>query len=155
VVVREVISMSLKEQLLEDMKIAMREKDAISKNTIQMARAAVLQIEKDDQVTLDDDGIIEVIAKEVKKRENSLPDYEKSGRQEMIENLKAEIEVLKKYLPEQLNDEELEEIVKGAIEETGAASVKDMGKVMKAVMSQVKGRADGKRISDICKKLLI
>ena len=146
--------MSLKDQLLEDLKIAMRDKDVIRKNTVQMARSAVLQIEKDNRITLDDDGILEVLSKEVKKRRDSLPEYEKSGRQDLIDDLKTEIEILLKYLPQQLTEEELEPIVRQAVEETGAVSVKDMGKVMQAVMPKVKGRADGKMINQIAKKIL-
>jgi len=146
--------MSLKERLLEDMKAAMRDKDIIRKNTIQMARSAVLQVEKDNKVTLDDDGIIEVLAKEVKKRRDSLPEYEKSGRQDLIDNLKVEIDVLLQYLPQQLTEEELEVIVKDVIQETGATSPKDIGKVMQSVLPTVKGRADGKMINQIVKKYL-
>lgn len=146
--------MSLKDRLLEDMKIAMKEKDSIKKNTVQMVRSAVLQVEKDNKVTLDDDGIIEVIAKEVKKRKDSMPDFEKSGRQDLVDALKAEIDVLLGYLPQQLTEEELEVLVKQAIADTGAASAKDMGKIMQAVMPQVKGRADGKLINQIAKKIL-
>jgi uncharacterized protein YqeY len=146
--------MSLKERLLEDMKLAMKDRDVIKKNAIQMARAAVLQVEKDSRVTLDDDGIIEVIAKEVKKRKDSLPNYEESGRQDLVENLKSEIETLMQYLPPQLTEEELETIVKQAIHETGANSVKDMGKIMQAVMPKVKGRADGKMVNRIAKKFI-
>jgi uncharacterized protein len=145
--------MSLKDRLLEDMKVAMRDKDVISKNTIQMTRAAVLQVEKDNKVTLDDDGIIEILAKEVKKRKDSLPDYERAERQDLVDNIKAEIDVLLKYLPQQLTEEELEVIVKKAIQETGASSAKDLGKVMQAVMPIVKGRADGKMINLIAKKI--
>ena len=146
--------MSLKNRLLEDMKIAMKEKDSIKKNTVQMVRSAVLQVEKDNKVTLDDDGIIEVIAKEVKKRKDSLPDFEKSGRQDLVDALKAEIDVLLGYLPQQLTEEELEVIVRQAVADTGAASAKDMGKIMQAVMPQVKGRADGKLINQIAKRIL-
>lgn len=146
--------MSLKEKLMEDMKSAMKEKDTIRKNTIQMARSAVLQVEKDNRVTLDDDGILEIIAKEVKKRRDSLSEFEKSGRQDLIDNLKAEIDVLLQYLPEQLTEDQLEVIVKDAINETGASSAKDIGKVMQAVLPKVKGRADGKMINQIAKKLI-
>lgn len=146
--------MSLKDRLLEDMKTAMRDKDTIRKNTVQLARSAVLQIEKDNRTTLDDDGILDVIAKEVKKRKDSLPEYEKSGRQDLIDSLKAEIEVLLQYLPQQLTEEELEPIVRQAVAETGAVSAKDLGKVMQAVMPKVKGRADGRMINQIAKKIL-
>lgn len=147
--------MSLKDQLLEDLKNAMKDKDTIKKNTIQMARAAVLQIEKDNRITLDDDGILEVIGKEVKKRRDVLPEYEKSGRLDLTDSLKAEIDVLLRYLPQQLTEEELEVIVRQAVQETGASSAKDMGKIMQAVMPKVKGKADGKMINMIVKKLLV
>lgn len=146
--------MSLKERLLEDMKVAMREKNSIKKDAVQMVRAAVLQVEKDNKVTLDDDGIIEVIAKDVKKRRDSIPDFEKGGRMDLVDNLKTEIEILLQYLPQQLTEEELEVIVKKAFEDTGANSAKDLGKIMQAVMPQVKGRADGKMINQIAKKIL-
>jgi uncharacterized protein len=146
--------MSLKEKLLDDLKTAMRDKDNIRKNAVQMVRAAVLQIEKDKKISLDDNGVIEVIAKEVKKRKDSLPDYEKSGRQDLIENLKLEILLLMKYMPQQLSEEELEVIVKQVITEIGARSPADMGKVMQAVLPKVKGRADGKSINLITRKML-
>lgn len=146
--------MSLKEKLLEDMKVAMRDKDTLKKNAVQMVRAAVLQVEKDNKISLDDDGIIEVIAKEVKMRKDSLAEFDKSGRQDLIDNLKVEIKVLLEYLPQQLTEEELEVIVKQAVQESGASSPRDMGKVMQAVMPKVKGRADGRMINQIVKKLL-
>lgn len=146
--------MSLKERLLEDMKVAMRDKDTIKKNTVQLARSAVLQVEKDNRITLDDDGVIDIISKEVKKRKDSLPDYEKSGRQDIIDTINKEIEILMQYLPEQLTEEELEAIVKQAILQTGASSVKDMGKIMQAVMPQIKGKADGKMVNEIARRLM-
>ena len=146
--------MSLKETLLDDLKQAMKEKDVARKNTVQMVRSSVLQVEKDQKVTLDDDGVLEVIAKELKKRKDVLPEYEKSGRQDLIDGLKAEIDVLLAYLPEQLTPEQLTEIVKDAIDSVGATSMKDIGKVMAAVMPKVKGRADGKQINQCAKQLL-
>lgn len=146
--------MSLKDLLLQDLKTAMKDGDTVAKTAIQMARSAVLQVEKDMKITLDDDGIVEIIAKEVKKRMDTLPDFEKSGREDLIDNLKAEIEVLKKYLPQQLSESEIEEIVKNAISSTGAASAKDIGKVMQAVMLETRGKADGKLVNQIVKKLL-
>jgi uncharacterized protein len=147
--------MSLKERLLEDMKVAMRDKDTIKKNAIQLTRSAVLQVEKDNRVTLDDDGIIEIIAKEVKKRRDSVPEFEKAARQDLVDDLNKEIEVLLQYLPQQLTEEELEVIVKQAIQDTGASSARDLGKIMQAVLPQVKGRADGKVINQIAKKYLV
>ncbi len=146
--------MSLKDLLLQDLKAAMKDGDSVKKTAVQMARSAVLQVEKDTKVTLDDDGIIEIIAKEVKKRMDTLPDFEKSGRDDLIDNLKAEIEVLRKYLPQQLSEAEIENIVRNAISSTGATSAKDIGKVMQAVMPETRGKADGKLINQVVKKLL-
>ncbi len=146
--------MTLKEKLAEDLKLSMKEKDTIKKNTVQSIRAAVLQIEKDKQVTLDDDGVIEVISKELKRRKDVLPDYEKSGRDDLIADLNKEIEIVMAYLPSQLSHDELDEIVKNAVETTGASSMKDMGKIMQTVMPQIKGRADGKMVNEIAKKYL-
>ena len=146
--------MALKEKLMEDMKSAMKEKDLVKKNTIQFVRAAILQVEKDNKVTLDDEGITEILAKEVKKRKDSLPEYEKSGRDDLIADINREIEILLAYLPKQLTREELDEIVTDAIAKTGAASMKDMGKIMAFVMPKTKGRADGKMINSIVKEKL-
>ena len=146
--------MSLKETLFQDLKTAMTDKDTVRKNTIQLVRAGVLQIEKDNHVELDDDGVLDVIAKELKKRRDSLPEFEKSGRTDLIDNLNKEIEVLLGYLPEQLTEDEIQKIVEETIAETGAATMKDMGKVMGAVSSKVKGRADNRVVSGYVKKLL-
>lgn len=146
--------MALKDQLMNDLKEAMKDKDVIRKNTVQMVRSAVLQFEKDNKTELDDNGVIEVIAKELKKRKDVLPEYEKSCRDDLIEGLNKEIETLLGYLPAQLSKEELMEIVKEAIAETGATSMKDMGKIMAAVMPKTKGRADGKEINAIVKEML-
>lgn len=146
--------MSIKEQLKQDLVEAMKAKDTVRKNTVQMARAGILQVEKDQRTELDDNGVIEVLAREVKKRKDVLPDYEKSGRTDLVADLNREIEVLMAYLPEQMSEAEVEEIVKAAITETGASGMRDMGKVMAAVMPQTKGRADGKLVNTLVKKLL-
>ena len=144
----------LKEKLLEDLKESMKEKDEIRKNAVQMVRAAILQVEKDNGITLEDDKIIEIIAKEVKKRKDSLSDYEKSGRQDLIEQIQEEIKILSVYLPKQLSTEEIREIVSQIIKETGATSIKDMGKVMKASKEKMGATADGKSINEVVKELL-
>ena len=146
--------MSLKERLLQDMKDAMKAKDTVRKNTVQLVRSGVLQIEKDKKIELDDEGVLDVIVKELKKRRDSLPEFEKSGRTDLIENLNKEIEVLLGYLPEQLTEEEIQVIVDETIKEVQAESMKDMGKVMGAVTPKVKGRADNKIVSGYVKKLL-
>ncbi len=146
--------MSLKEQLLADLKEAMKQKDNILKDTVQMVRAGILQIEKDKKIELDDDGVIEVVAKELKKCNDVLPDYEKSGRQDLIDELNKKVEILKSYLPEQLTIDEVKVIVADAVKEVGALTMKDMGKVMALVQPKVKGRADGKLVSDVVKQTL-
>ena len=146
--------MSLKEALLQDMKEAMKNKDAVRKNTVQLIRAGVLQIEKDKQIELDDEGVLDVIAKELKKRRDSLPDFEKSGRADLIENLNKEIEVLLGYLPQQLTEDEIRVIVEEAVNESGASTMKDMGKVMGLITPKVKGRADNKIVSTLVKQML-
>lgn len=144
----------LKEKLLEDLKNSMKEKNEIRKNTIQMVRAAILQVEKDKGITLEDDKIIEIIAKETKKRKDSLGDYEKSGREDLIKQVKEEISILQEYLPKQLSKEEIKEIVKGIIEEVGATSIKDMGKVMSLAKEKIGVAADGKTINEVVKEIL-
>ena len=147
--------MSLKETLAQDLKLSLKEKDLIKRNTVPSIRAAILQFEKDNRTELDDDGIVDVIAKELKKRKDVLPDYEKSGRQDLIDQLNREIEIVMGYLPSQLSEDELDEIVKKAVESTGASTMKDMGKMMAAVMPQIKGRADGRAVNALAKKYLV
>ena len=146
--------MDLKQQLADDLKAAMKAKDTIRKNTVQSVRAAVLQFEKDNKTELDDAGVTDVIAKELKKRRDVLPDYEKSGRDDLIAELKQEIDTLLAYLPEQLSPEELAAIVKEAIDQSGATSMKDMGKLMGMILPKVKGRADGKQVNELVKSYL-
>ena len=144
----------LKEKLLEDMKVSMRDKNIIRKNVIQMVRAAILQVEKDKQVELNDDQILEIIAKESKKRKDALPDYEKSGREDLISEVKEEIEILSEYLPKPLSKEELEKIIEEVISATGASSMKDMGIVMKEAKAKIGPAADGRTINEIVKEKL-
>ena len=144
----------LKEKLLEDLKNCMKEKNVVRKNVIQMVRAAILQVEKDNGITLDDNQIIDIIAKESKKRKDSLVDYEKSGREDLINELKEEINILAEYLPKQLSMEEVEKIVKEVIEAEGATSMKDMGKVMKSAKAKIGAASDGKTINEVVKKCL-
>lgn len=144
----------LKEKLLEDLKNCMKEKNVVRKNVIQMVRAAILQVEKDKQIILEDNQIVEIIAKESKKRKDSLEDYEKSGRQDLIDEIKEEINILAEYLPKQLSIAEVENIVKEIIEKEGATSMKDMGKVMKSAKEKIGAESDGKTINEAVKKLL-
>lgn len=144
----------LKEKLLNDLKESMKDKNLIRKNTVQMIRSAILQIEKDKGIEVTDEQIIEIIAKESKKRKDAASDFEKSGREDLIKQNQEEIEILAQYLPKQLTVEEIETIVKEVIETVGATSIKDMGSVMKASKEKIGAAADGKIISDVVKKLL-
>ena len=144
----------LKEKLLEDLKTAMRDKDVTKKNTVQMVRAAILQVEKDKKIELDDNQVLETIAKEFKKRNDSLADYEKSGREDLIAQIKEEMAVLEQYLPKKLSEEELTEKIKEIISKVGATSMKDMGSVMKEAKAELGVTADGRMINEVVKKLL-
>ena len=144
----------LKEKLLSDLKNCMKEKLELRKNVIQMIRAAILQVEKDKQIELTDEQIIEIIAKEAKKRRDSLADYEKSGRTDLIEQIKEEISIVEEYLPKQLSKEEVKAIVKEVITQTNATSIKDMGKVMKLAKEKIGAASDGRTINEVVKELL-
>ena len=144
----------LKEKLMEDLKISMREKNNLRKNTIQMVRAAILQIEKDKGIEVDDNKILEIIAKEVKSKKDALADFEKGGREDLIAQTNQEIEVLQEYLPKQLTHDELVEKIKEVITKVGATSIKDMGVVMKEAKAQIGTAADGKSINEVVKELL-
>lgn len=144
----------MKEQFLQELKEAMREKDVIRKNTITLLRSAILQVEKDTQKELNDDEIIGIVAKEVKKRKDAITDYEKAGREDIISDLNKEIEILSKYLPKQLSKEEIVALVDEAISNVNATSPKDMGKVMQDLRPKTNGRADGKLVSEIVREKL-
>ncbi len=144
----------LKEKLMEDLKSAMKEKDEIKKNTVQMVRAGILQIEKDKGIEVEDNQIIDIIAKEVKKRKDAAIDFEKGGREDLVEKNNKEIEILSAYLPKQLSREEIEAIVKEVITEVNATTIKDMGKVMKSAKEKIGAAADGKTINEVVKSLL-
>ena len=144
----------LKEKLMNDLKEAMKNKNEIRKNTIQMVRAAILQIEKDKGISVEDKKIIEIIAKEVKGKKDALVDFEKAGREDLINQTNEEINILQEYLPKQLSKEEVLEEVKKVIEEVGATSIKDMGIVMKTAKEKIGAASDGKTINEVVKKCL-
>ena len=148
--------MSIKDLLTEDMKQAMKDKESgkLRLSVIRMARANIKNIEIDEKRELNDDEVLAVLVKEVKMRQDSLEEFAKAGREELVEQAKQEIAILRKYLPEQLSDEELRALVEEAVAETGAAGPKDMGKVMAALMPKTRGRADGKRINIMVRELL-
>lgn len=144
----------LKEKLMEDLKNCMKTKNEVRKNTIQMVRAAILQVEKDKGIVVDDNKILEIIAKEVKGKKDAMQDFEKAGRQDLIDQTNTEIEVLQEYLPRQLTKEEITAQVKEIIVALGATSLKDMGAVMKEAKAKMGASADGKTINEVVKELL-
>ena len=144
----------LKEKLLEDLKVAMRDKNVIRKNTVQMVRAAILKIEKDTQTEVDDNKIIEIIAKEQKGKKDALLDFEKAGREDLIVQTKEEMKILEEYLPKQLSKEELKVEIAKIIEAVGAKSIKDMGIVMKEAKTKIGAAADGRTINEVVKEIL-
>ena len=147
--------MTLKEQLMADFKEAMKAKDEVRKNTISFARAAVKQYEVDNREELDDEGIIKILAKQVKMRKDALADFEKAGRTDLADDYKAEIEILEKYLPEQMSKEEILKIVQATKEELGLEGTKkEMGKFMGAVMKKVGSQADGNTVREVIQGFL-
>lgn len=146
--------MSLKDRLQEDWKNALKGREKFKANVISMAKAAILLIEKSGTGSLNDDQVIEVLAKEVKQRRDALQEFENGNRQDLVESTKAEIEILLNYLPQQLTEDEIRTIVQESAELIGANSMKDMGKLMSTVRPKTNGRADGKLVSQIVKEYL-
>ena len=146
--------MSLKERLMEDLKTSMKNKDILRKNTITMVRAAIKQEEVDKRIDLDDEGIIQIMGKQLKEKRNSIEEFKKGNRQDLVDQAEAEIAILLEYLPKQLSEEELTEIVKEVIDQGGYTSMKDMGKIMKDVMPKVQGKADGNMVNQVVRKIL-
>lgn len=146
--------MLLKDQLMEDLKVAMKEKDVVRKATITMLRAAVKQVEVDQRVDLEDEDVIQIIAKQIKQKRAAIEEFEKADRQDLVDEAHQEIKVLEAYLPEQLSEEELKQIITDAIAETGATTPKEMGKVISLVSGKTTGRADGKLIATLVKEML-
>lgn len=146
--------MSLKDQLMEDFKVSMRNKDTIKKNTITMVRAAIKQIEVDERIDVSEEAVLDIISKQLKEKRMAIIEFEKGQRQDLVDLTKAEIEILLTYLPEQLTEEELEKIVIETISQINATSMKDIGIIMKTVMPKIKGRADGNMVNNIIKKIL-
>lgn len=148
--------MSIKEQLMADMKAAMKAKEEgkLALNTIRMARAHIRQAEIDNgHADFNDDQVLAVLRKEVKQRKETLSEIEGSGREDLVEQTKAEIDVLEKYLPAEMTPEAVEAAVKEIVDAMDHGQ-KNMGSVMKAVMAKLKGQADGKLINQIVRKLL-
>jgi len=146
--------MALKETLDADLKTAMREKDALKLSVIRMLKSAIKYREIEVMKPLDDAGVLGVVASEIKRRRDSVEQYRAGNRADLADKEEAEIHVLQTYLPAQLGDDELRAKVDEAIAKTGAKGPKDMGAVMKALLPEVQGRAEGKAVSDMVKARL-
>lgn len=146
--------MSLSDRLNEDMKQAMRSQDKFRLSVIRMVRSAIKNIEIDQRRTLDDNEVLDILSREIKQRRDSLIEFDKAGRDDLADAVKAEIAVIADYLPQQLTEEELRTIVQETVHEVGASSKADMGKVMGALMPKVKGRADGKLVNQLVQESL-
>lgn len=147
--------MTLKEQLMADFKEALKAKDETAKNTISLARAAIKQYEVDHREELDDAGIVAILSKQVKMRKDALADFETAGRTDLVDAYNAEIEILQKYLPEQLSKEKILEIVQETAAALGIEGGKqNMGKLMGPVMGKVKGLADGNLVKEVVMEFL-
>ncbi len=147
--------MSIKEQLTADMKAAMKAHDKAKLSVVRMARGAVRQAEIDGgHKELGDEDIIAILSKEVKMRRDSLEEFKKGGREDLIAQTQGEIDILMTYLPQQLSEEEIKALVDEAVAKTGASSMKDMGKIMGMLMPKVKGRADGKTVNTLVRAAL-
>jgi len=165
--------MTLKKQIKQNLEIALKGKKRVEVSTLRMLNAAILNKEKEkrykiskekpelkpekleEESQLIDEEIIQVLQSEIKKRKEAILEFEKGERQDLVNKEKAEMDILQKYMPEQLSEEEIKKIVKTAIEKVGAKEPRDMGKVMGELMPKVKGRADGGIVSRIVKELLV
>lgn len=146
--------MSLSDRLNEDMKQAMKSQDKFKLSVIRMVRSTIKNSEIDLKRSLDDNEVLDVLTREIKQRKDSLQEFTKAGRDDLAESLKAELVILAEYMPQQLSEEEVKAIVTQTIQQIGASSKADMGKVMTALMPQVKGRADGKLLNQLVQQLL-
>ncbi|MCR4393147.1 MAG: GatB/YqeY domain-containing protein [Dehalococcoidales bacterium] len=147
---------NLKQKLSEDLKQALRERDALKTSTLRLLLSAIkyAEIKPDRQVTLSDADILGVIAKEIKQREESIAAYKQGNRQDLVDKETAEMEILKSYLPRQLTREEIIAEAQQVIAEVGARGMADKGKVMGKLVAKLKGRADGKTINDVVTEIL-
>lgn len=144
----------LKQKLLDDMKLAMREKSTVKLETIRLVRAAVQRKEVDERVELDDNAVLQVLQKMVKQCKDAADQFTRGGRDDLAQKELANIDVMEAYLPAKLSDSEIDSIIQEAIQQTGAESIKDMGKVMGILRDKVQGRADMGALSGRIKALL-
>jgi uncharacterized protein len=145
---------TLKERLNQDMKDSLKAHDSARLSAIRMIISAVRNKEIDSRKDMDDEGVLSVLSTSAKQRRESIEQYEKAGRQDLVDKEKAELEVIMSYMPQQMGRAEIEALVKEAVAESGATGPGDMGKVMKVLMPKVKGRADGKLVNEVVKAVL-
>ncbi|HWR42753.1 GatB/YqeY domain-containing protein [Sporomusa sp.] len=148
--------MSIKDKLTEDMKQAMKDKEAgkLRLSVIRMVRASIKNVEIDKKKELAEEEVLDVLAKEVKMRRDSIEEFKKGNRPDLVETIEREIDILMQYLPEQLSEQEVRVLVAEAVKVAQAANAKDMGKVMAVLMPKVKGRADGKLVNSVVREFL-
>jgi len=145
----EVINLTLKECIMEDMKQAMKSRDKLKLDAIRMLRGAIREREIEKQIELDDDGVIQVLTNQVKKRKDSIEQFRDAGRMDLVGREEKQLQALEIYMPQQLSLDEVKHLIDEVIAETGASSMRDMGKVMSTIMPRIRGRADGKEVNQI------
>ncbi|HEB9342757.1 TPA: GatB/YqeY domain-containing protein [Campylobacter coli] len=146
--------MTLKEQILNDIKEAMKQKDDFKRDTLRTLNAAFKQVEVDERIELDDERILKIITSEIKKRKDAIDLYSKGGREDLAQKEQKEIALFESYLPQQLSDEELQTALKELIANLGVSSLKDQGLVMKEAKAKFGARVDGKRLNVTLRELL-
>jgi uncharacterized protein YqeY len=146
--------MTLQDQLMNDLKAALRERDELRKSAIRMALAALKNERVAKNADLTEQEMIAVLRKEVRVRQDAIKEYEKGGREDLVAQESAAIEIVESYLPDMLGRDEIVEMAQSAIAETGASGPRDMGSVMRVLMPRVQGRADGRMVSEVVKELL-
>lgn len=146
--------MALAEKLLDDMKNAMKARDELKVSTLRLARSAIRNSEIDKGHSLSDEEVLDILSRESKRRSEAIESYEKGGRQELADKERKELDILKEYLPEQLEESDIENIAREIATELGASGMKDKGRMMSAVMPRVRGRADGKLVTQVVDRIL-
>ena len=147
--------MSLREKIKEDIKAAMRAKETGKRDTLRNIQTAIKQIEVDERKELTDAEVEKILMKYAKQREEGIKQFREAGREELVTKEEAELTLVKQYLPEPMEEEELETLLKSIVAEVGATGMQDMGKIMAAAKQTVGSRADGARINKVAKKLLL
>ncbi len=146
--------MGLKEEIMEDFKTAMKEKDKDKLSTLKLLKSSLRNKEIEEGGELKEEDVRALLAKEAKQRKDSIQQYEEGGREDLADKEKQELEIIQSYLPERLADEELEELIDEVIEEIGARDMSDMGQVMGKIMPEVRGRADGSKVQELVQEKL-